>query len=444
MVPSCSIGSDERIVREAFNSDADVRTSVLVSVLKNAEARPTTVTREGARASAEAPSAHLWHTPEVWLHECSEAAGRELGALAASTEPLRLRATLLRRISAAPLHVGACLEENEDGGELCGHLVRFARCDQFSAASSASSATTVDDEGGFYVVFRNDKDELDVFGLVPLQWHALPPHALPPPAQSSIAKKDVAKKHNFFACLGDEDTPTIDEVVEVLDLHGRTVAEAIEEVEALLARYTGSARGLLHLVVGAGKHSVDGIAAIKPAVRLLLHKCGVAHGTLHNNPGTLWVNVETIRPASFADESVTVVEDYGYIGDILHLLTNVQRQLRRGTWPRITDALAAPQQRSLLPATLFKGRCAFGDVQLPSAPHGECDVHQLAAIHRCWVCVCVCVCWCAVLYLQSPAVMPTHVSLSALVPARVSLSACRAACRPSLERDRDDLERDSY
>jgi len=394
VVPSCSIGSDEKILREAFHSDADLRTLVLTSVLTSACTSvlghaATNVKGERARVHTEAtPNVRA----EVWLHNCSEAALRECRALASNTQPLRLKVTLRRRISAAPLHAGACLEENDD--QLSGHLVRFARRDQFSAASSASSASTVDEGSDFYVVFRNDKKVLDVFGLAPFQWHALPPQVLP--LNNKIANAQKSTKHNFFACLdGEEDVPTIEQVVEVLDLHGRAVAQAIEEVEALLVRHARSAtsvtskRGLLHLVVGSGKHSVDGIAAIKPAVQRFLQKRRVAHGTLHNNTGMFWVDVQTICPPSLANESAIVVEDYGYIGDIIHLLMNVQCQLRRGKWPRITDALASPQQRSLLPATLFKGRCSFGDVQLPDAEEGECDQHQLEAIHRYCVYMCV-------------------------------------------------------
>ena len=379
VVPSCSIGSDEKILREAFHSDADLRTLVLTSVLTSA---CTSVLGHGARVHTETTSNVR---AEVWLHNCSEAALRECRALASNTQPLRLNVTLRPKISAAPLHAGAYLEENED--QLSGHLVRFARRDQFSAASSASSASTVNEGSDFYIVFRNDKKVLDVFGLAPFEWHALSPQVLPP--KSKIASVQKSTKHNFFACLdGDEEAPTIEQVVEVLDLHGHTVAQAIEEVEALLGRHARSAtnvtskRGLLHLVVGSGKHSVDGIAAIKPAVQLFLQKCKVAHGTLHNNTGMFWIDVQTICPPSLANESATVLEDYGYIGDIIHLLMNVQCQLRRGKWPRITDALASPQQRSLLPATLFKGRCSFGDVQLPDAEEGDCDQHQLEAIHR--------------------------------------------------------------
>ena len=379
VVPSCSIGSDEKILREAFHSDADLRTLVLTSVLTSA---CTSVLGHGARVHTETTSNVR---AEVWLHNCSEAALRECRALASNTQPLRLNVTLRPKISAAPLHAGAYLEENED--QLSGHLVRFARRDQFSAASSASSASTVDEGSDFYIVFRNDKKVLDVFGLAPFEWHALSPQVLPP--KNKIASVQKSTKHNFFACLdGDEEAPTIEQVVEVLDLHGHTVAQAIEEVEALLGRHARSAtnvtskRGLLHLVVGSGKHSVDGIAAIKPAVQLFLQKCRVAHGTLHNNTGMFWIDVQTICPPSLANESATVLEDYGYIGDIIHLLMNVQCQLRRGKWPRITDALASPQQRSLLPATLFKGRCSFGDVQLPDAEEGDCDQHQLEAIHR--------------------------------------------------------------
>jgi len=132
----------------------------------------------------------------------------------------------------------------------------------------------------------------------------------------------------------------------------------------------------VHFVVGRGKHSAEGIAQIKPRVENELCKRRVAHGTLRSNPGIVWADVETIQLFR-ADEYILTLQDLGYIGDILHLLANVQKQLRRGMCPRITDALAAPQNRSPLPATLFKGRCSFKELQLPDS----CDQHQAEAIH---------------------------------------------------------------
>ena len=133
----------------------------------------------------------------------------------------------------------------------------------------------------------------------------------------------------------------------------------------------------VHFVVGRGKHSAEGIAQIKPRVENELCKRRVAHGTLRSNPGIVWADVETIQLFR-ADEYILTLQDLGYIGDILHLLANVQKQLRRGMCPRITDALAAPQNRSPLPATLFKGRCSFKELQLPD----DCDQHQAEAIRN--------------------------------------------------------------
>jgi hypothetical protein len=122
----------------------------------------------------------------------------------------------------------------------------------------------------------------------------------------------------------------------------------------------------VHFVVGHGKHSEDGVAQIRPEVKRELEKRCVCYGTVRNNRGVVWADVETIQPLPLAGEYVIAFQDLGYIGDILHLLANVQHMLRRGKWPRITYALAAPQNRTLLPPTLFKGRCSFKELQLPA------------------------------------------------------------------------------
>ena len=133
----------------------------------------------------------------------------------------------------------------------------------------------------------------------------------------------------------------------------------------------------VHFVVGRGKHSEDGIAQIKPRVEMELRKRCVRYGTAHTNPGIVWADVESIQPFR-AGEYVLTIQDLGYISDTLHLLATVQRLLRSGMCPRITRALAAPQDRSTLPATLFKGRCSFKELQLPD----DCDQHQAEAIRN--------------------------------------------------------------
>jgi hypothetical protein len=328
--------------------------------------------------------------------------------------------------------------------ELTGHLIFLPSLgadgdDSASALSREPTPIGNSEVGDFYIVLANSKNGLDLFGLVPVRWDSLRalPAALPAPpstptrvANRRPAEQPVRRPSNYFACLHDEatviaqalanfeafyalprGTATEDQVatssagiqgwaaadrdaelVEEVDLHGCTLSEAIEQVAAVLDKHapapgaTAVTRGRkarqrhVHFVVGRGKHSEDGVAQIKPLVEKELCKRNVRYGTVRNNGGVVWADVETIQPLPLAGEYVIAFQDLGYIGDILHLLANVQQMLRRGKWPRITNALAAPHNRTLLPATLFKGRCSFKELQLPADSAASCDKHQALAI----------------------------------------------------------------
>ena len=377
------IGDDERVLRDAWHTeDANLQGEVLRKVLLSL-------------TKPEAPAARGTTTDgtEKWLEMCGEKAVEEVRALARRKDAPQLEAKVLRTRAGAvgdrmceDLDVGARIIGVAPGcdqalSELTGHLI-------FLPSSSA-----------FYIVLA-PKNGLDLFGLVPVRWDSLRalPAALPAPpstptrvANRRPAEQPVRRSSNFFACLRDDATGDRDtELVEEVDLHGCTVSEAIEQVAAALDKHkpapgaTKVTRGRkarqrhVHFVVGRGKHSEYGVAQIKPEVENELHKRNVRYGTVRNNGGVVWADVETIQPLPLAGEYVIDFQDLGYIGDILHLLANVQQMLRSGKWPRITDALAAPQNRTLLPATLSKGRCSFRELQLLA--DGRAGEHHAMAI----------------------------------------------------------------
>jgi len=67
---------------------------------------------------------------------------------------------------------------------------------------------------------------------------------------------------------------------DTMDLHGLTVKEALQKVDARMAEDKAKGADHLILIVGAGKHSPLGIAKIKPAVEDLLvrHKANFVLG----------------------------------------------------------------------------------------------------------------------------------------------------------------------
>ena len=79
---------------------------------------------------------------------------------------------------------------------------------------------------------------------------------------------------------------------DAIDLHGLTVTEALEYVEKRIVEE--KARGSDHLVVivGAGKHSIDGIAKIKPAVETILKKHQLNFEMNKPNEGCIYVRFD--------------------------------------------------------------------------------------------------------------------------------------------------------
>jgi hypothetical protein len=400
-----SIQDDERALRDAWHTEADLRQGVLKKVLFSLTKREARAARGTTTAAART---------EEWLKMCGDKAVDEVGALARRKDAPQLQAKVLRTRAGAvrdrmceDLDVGARIIGVAPGcdqelSELAGHLVFLPSLgadgdDSASALSRAPTSIGNSEVGDFYIVLANPKNELDLFGLVPVRWDSLLalPAALPAPpsTQTRVANRrsePVRRPSNYFACLqGDEATVTAQalanfetfyalprgtatedqvarssagiqgwaaadrdaELVEEVDLHGCTLSEAIEQVAAVLDKHAPGATAVtrgskarkrhVHFVVGRGKHSEDGVAQIKPLVERELRKRRVCHGTVRNNGGVVWADVDTIQPLPLAakGEYVIAFHDLGYIGDILHLLANVQQMLRRGK--SLTRLLAA-------------------------------------------------------------------------------------------------------
>ena len=408
------INDAEHILREA--AEGEVQACVLQAVfssLHNSSPRP--------HAAGSATS----RTAEAYLAQCGKSALLEVAALAHDQRQgdSKLKLTLERTSDGGAL-VTAARKVNDTGrfgdqdveviselGDLDRHVIRLPSgecCVLWSTCAPERDGKPY--TPGTHTCRQRACREtgrrlcpLEVFSQSALQWDLLPTQPTAPAAPRSntavpippTPQRKWAKTTNLFACLGEGDQDeeihpaheTRDpEPVEVHDLHGLTVAEALEQVQGVLdslavaemssKRSEGDQRHV-HLVVGRGKHSEDGVAQIKPAVLNALRVRGVTFGLVRNNPGTVWVDADTILPLRLADKRVETVDDLGFIGDILRLLMIVQMQLRKKQWPRILDALASPRARSLVPATLFRGRCPLHEVQLPAY---RCDEHQRAAL----------------------------------------------------------------
>ena len=291
-------------------------------------------------AGAGGPTTAAEHT-EGWLKMCADKAVDEDGALARrrkdapqlEVKVLRTRAGAVGDRMCENLDVGARIigvapGRDQELSELAGHLIFLpSRADGDDSASALSRAPTSignSEVGDFYIVLANPKNELDLFGLVPVRWDSLLalPAALPAPPSTPtrVANRKPEPKRrpsNYYAPLeGDEATVTAQalanfeafyalprgtatedqvatslagiqgwsavdrdaELVEEVDLHGCTLSEAIEKVAAVLDKHapapgaTAATRGgkarqrHVHFVVGRGKHSEDGVAQIKPLV----------------------------------------------------------------------------------------------------------------------------------------------------------------------------------
>ena len=248
-----AIQDDERALRDAWHTDADVRQRVLKRFLLSLTEPKAGVARGTTTAAART---------EEWLKMCGDKAVDEVGALARRKDAPQLEVKVLRTratgLDAGARIIGVARGCDQELSELAGHLILLPSlgADGNDSASARSRAPTPigNSEGGdFYIVLANPKNELDLFGLVPVPWDSLMAlHAAlpaPPSTPTRVANNKTPivtrpdrgqRPSNRFACLqGDEATVTAQalaaadrdaEIVEEVDLHGKTLSEAIEQV----------------------------------------------------------------------------------------------------------------------------------------------------------------------------------------------------------------------
>ena len=248
------IEDDERALRDAWHTDADVRQRVLKRFLLSLTEPKAGVARGTTIAAAR--------TEEEWLKMCGDKAVDEVGALARRKDAPQLEVKVLRTratgLDAGARIIGVAPGRDQELSELADHLIWLPSlgADGNDSASARSRAPTPigNSEGGdFYIVLANPKNELDLFGLVPVPWDSLMAlHAAlpaPPSTPTRVANNKTPivtrpdrgqRPSNRFACLqGDEATVTAQalaaadrdaEIVEEVDLHGKTLSEAIEQV----------------------------------------------------------------------------------------------------------------------------------------------------------------------------------------------------------------------
>ncbi|KZT10606.1 Smr-domain-containing protein [Laetiporus sulphureus 93-53] len=80
-----------------------------------------------------------------------------------------------------------------------------------------------------------------------------------------------------------------------VDLHGLYVKEAITFTERAINDARRCESNKIHLIVGKGLHSSDGVAKLKPAIEELLRKQGLVAELDQNNSGVLIVNLSATR-----------------------------------------------------------------------------------------------------------------------------------------------------
>jgi len=238
----------------------------------------------------------------------------------------------------------------------------------------------------------------ELYGVTPISWDSTSQVVSSP-------QKWSAAKPNSFSCLSidDEDSGSDSEdhsnkeltsdrdkeriiVVEEMDLQNLTVYEATCQIRDVMERFETDERpaavvNCTHknhalFTLGESKTARDGKAPLKTAVQRWLKRLGVKYGTQRDNKARVWVDLDTAPESRFVKRKEATLFDFGYVGDILHLLSALHRQLRYGA-PRIMGAIAAPQRRTELPMTFFKGRCTLKDVEVPD---DVCDEHQLEAL----------------------------------------------------------------
>ena len=228
------IEDDERALREEWHTEADLRRAVLKKVLSSLTKRETPAARGTTTAAART---------EEWLKMCGDKAVNELQSLSLRKDAPKLEVKVQRSRTGAvqdricqDLDVGARIigvapGRDQELSELAGHLLLLP---------------SLGARGNFYLVLANPKNELELFGLVPV----LPAELTAPPrtrTRVANSKTTIVTRpdrgqcpSNRFACLqGDEATVTAQalaaadrdaEIVEEVDLHGKTLSEAIEQV----------------------------------------------------------------------------------------------------------------------------------------------------------------------------------------------------------------------
>jgi hypothetical protein len=245
-----AIEDDERVLRDAWHTDANVRKRVLNRVLLSLTKPKAGVARGTTTAAART---------EEWLKMCGDKAVDEVGALARRKDAPQLEVKVLctraTDLDAGARIIGVAPGRDQELSELAGHLILLPSvgADGNDSASARSRAPTPIEGGDFYIVLANPKNGLDLFGLVPVRWDSLMalPAALPAPPSTPtrvansktpiVTRPDRGQRpSNRFACLqGDEATVTAQalaaadrdaEIVEEVDLHGKTLSEAIEQV----------------------------------------------------------------------------------------------------------------------------------------------------------------------------------------------------------------------
>ncbi|OBZ67141.1 hypothetical protein A0H81_12985 [Grifola frondosa] len=77
-----------------------------------------------------------------------------------------------------------------------------------------------------------------------------------------------------------------------IDLHGLYVKEAITFTEKAIQEARGRGESKVHLIVGKGLHSANGVAKLKPAIEELMQKQGLVAELDQSNGGVLIVNLD--------------------------------------------------------------------------------------------------------------------------------------------------------
>ena len=175
-----SIQDDERALRDAWHTEADVRQAVLKRILLSLTKIKAGVAHGTTTAAA---------STEEWLKMCGEKAVDEVGALARRKDAPQLEVKVLRTragavrdrtdLDAGAKIIGVAPGHDQELSELADHLIFLpslgADEDDDSALAVSRAPTPIgnSEDGDYYIVLANQKNELALFGLVPVRWAAL-------------------------------------------------------------------------------------------------------------------------------------------------------------------------------------------------------------------------------------------------------------------------------